>query len=52
VLIQDLDKEFTALREVLHSRTTHLAQVRHAVSELQTLLFPSRRPWWRRWLPW
>jgi len=51
-LIQDLDKQFTALREVLHSRTTHLARVRQALSELQTLLFPPRRRWWRRWLPW
>ena len=51
-LIQDLDKRFTALREVLHHRTTHLARVRHRLSELQTLLFPPQRPWWRRWLPW
>jgi len=51
-LIQDLDKQFTALREVLHHRTTRVAQVRSTLSELQTLLFPPRRPWWRRWLPW
>jgi len=51
-LIQDLDKQFTALREVLQHRTTRLARVSHTVSELQTLLFPAQRPWWRRWFPW
>jgi hypothetical protein len=26
--------------------------VRRQLSELQTLLFPPRHRWWRRWLPW
>ena len=51
-LIQDLDKQFTALREVLHHRTRRLARVKQTLSELQILLFPPRRRWWRRWLPW
>jgi hypothetical protein len=51
-LIQDLDKQFTVLREALQHRHTRIAQVKHVLSELQLLLFPPRRPWWRRWLPW
>jgi hypothetical protein len=51
-LIQDLDKQFTVLREVLQHRHTRIAQVKRVLSELQLLLFPPRRPWWRRWLPW
>jgi hypothetical protein len=51
-LIQGLDKQFTALREILHHRTMRLARARQTLSELQTLLFPPRRRWWRRWLPW
>jgi hypothetical protein len=52
VLIQDLDKQFTGLRETLQRRQMHIGRVSRQLSELQTLLFPSRRPWWRRWLPW
>jgi hypothetical protein len=52
VLIQDLDKQFTVLREALQHRHTRIAQVKRVLSELQLLLFPPRRPWWRRWLPW
>jgi len=51
-LIQDLDKQFARLRERLQSRQTRIGQVKRAVSELRTLLFPPRRQWWRRWLPW
>jgi hypothetical protein len=51
-LIQDLDKQFTVLREVLQHRHTRIAQVKRVLSELQLLLFPPRRPWWRRWFPW
>jgi hypothetical protein len=51
-LIQDLDKQFARLREMLQARQVRLSQVKRAVSGLQTFLFPSRRPWWRRWLPW
>lgn len=51
-LIQDLDKHFTMLRETLQERHTRITQVRREVSELQTLLFPPRHRWWRRWLPW
>ena len=51
-LIQDLDKHFTMLRETLQERHTRIMQVRRKLSELQTLLFPPRHRWWRRWLPW
>jgi hypothetical protein len=51
-LIQDLDKQFAGLRETLQRRQTRIGQVNRRLSELQTLLFPPRRPWWRRWLPW
>jgi hypothetical protein len=51
-LIQDLDKHFTGLREMLQRRRTRINQVKRALSALQTLLFPPRRPWWRRWFPW
>jgi hypothetical protein len=51
-LIQDLDKQFAGLRETLHSRQARIGQVKRALSGLQTLLFPPRRQWWRRWLPW
>jgi hypothetical protein len=51
-LIQDLDKQFTVLREALQHRQMRIAQVKRLHSELQLLLFPPRRPWWRRWLPW
>jgi hypothetical protein len=51
-LIQDLDKHFTGLRETLQRRQVRIDQVRRSLSILQTLLFPSRRSWWRRWFPW
>jgi hypothetical protein len=51
-LIQDLDKQFAGLRETLYNRQTRIGQVKRTVSALQTLLFPPRRRWWRRWLPW
>jgi archaellum component FlaC len=51
-LIQDLDKQFAGLRESLHGRQTRIVQVKRTLSGLQTLLFPPRRQWWRRWLPW
>jgi hypothetical protein len=51
-LIQDLDKQFTGLRETLQRRQARIGQVRRTLSALQTLLFPTRRRWWRRWLPW
>jgi chromosome segregation ATPase len=51
-LIQDLDKQFAGLRETLQRRQTRIGQVNRRLSELQTLLFPPRRPWWRRWFPW
>jgi len=51
-LIQDLDKQFTVLRDALQHRHTRIAQAKRVLSELQLLLFPPRRPWWRRWLPW
>jgi hypothetical protein len=51
-LIQDLDKQFVGLRQMLQRRKTRIGQVRRTLSELKTLLFPPRRPWWRRWLPW
>jgi hypothetical protein len=51
-LIQDLDKHFTGLREMLQRRQVRIVQVRRSLSALQTLLFPSRRSWWRRWFPW
>lgn len=51
-LIQDLDKHFVRLRETLQARHTRITQVRQELSALQTLLFPPRYRWWRRWLPW
>jgi hypothetical protein len=51
-LIQDLDKQFTGLRETLQRRQARIGQVRRTLSALQILLFPTRRRWWRRWLPW
>jgi hypothetical protein len=51
-LIQDLDKHFTGLRETLQRRQGRIEQVRRSLSALQTLLFPARRSWWRRWRPW
>jgi chromosome segregation ATPase len=51
-LIQDLDKHFSILRETLQERHTRITQVRQELSDLQTLLFPPRHRWWRRWLPW
>jgi hypothetical protein len=51
-LIQDLDKQFAGLRETLYNRKTRIGQVKRTVSALHTLLFPPRRQWWRRWLPW
>jgi hypothetical protein len=51
-LIQDLDKHFTMLRETLQERHTRITHVRRKLSELQIFLFPPRRRWWRRWLPW
>jgi hypothetical protein len=52
VLIQDLDKHFTGLRETLQRRQVRIGQVKRTLSALQTLLFPPRRAWWRRWFPW
>jgi hypothetical protein len=52
VLIQDLDKQFARLREMLQRRQTRIDQAKRRLSALQTLLFPPRRLWWRRWLPW
>jgi hypothetical protein len=52
VLIQDLDKQFAGLREMLHSRQARIIQVKRTLSGLRLLLFPPRRQWWRRWLPW
>jgi hypothetical protein len=52
VLIQDLDKHFAGLRETLQHRQRRINQVKRTLSALQTLLFPPRRPWWRRWFPW
>jgi hypothetical protein len=51
-LIRDLDKQFTALRETLQHRQTRIVRVKRTLSTLQTLLFPPRRQWWRRWLSW
>jgi predicted nuclease with TOPRIM domain len=51
-LIQALDKQFAGLRETLQRRQTRIGEVNDRLSELQTLLFPPRRPWWRRWFPW
>jgi len=51
-LIQDLDKHFTGLRETLQRRQVRIDHVKRALSALQTLLFPPRRSWWRRWFPW
>ena len=51
-LIQDLDKQFAGLRETLQRRQTRIGQVNRRLSELQILLFPPRRPWWRRCFPW
>jgi hypothetical protein len=52
VLIQDLDKHFAGLRETLQRRQVRIDQVKRTLSALQTLLFPPRRSWWRRWFPW
>ena len=51
-LIQDLDKQFAELRETLQRRQKSIGRINTRLSELQTLLFPPRRPWWRRWFPW
>jgi phage shock protein A len=51
-LIQDLDKQFAGLRETLQRRQTRIDQVNRRLSALQILVFPLRRPWWRRWFPW
>jgi hypothetical protein len=51
-LLHNLDKQFAGLRETLQRRRTRIGQVKRALSELQTLLFPPRRHWWRRWLSW
>jgi hypothetical protein len=51
-LIQDLDKQFAELRETLQRRQTRIGRVKRTLSALHTLLFPPRRHWWRRWLPW
>jgi hypothetical protein len=51
-LIQDLDKCFAELRETLQRRQIRIGRVRRTLSGLQTLLFPPRRQWWRRWFPW
>ena len=51
-LMQGLEKQLMGLRETLHHRQARLAQAKHALSALQTLLFPSRIRWWRKWLPW
>jgi chromosome segregation ATPase len=51
-LIQDLDKHFTGIRETLQRRQVRIDQVKRTLSALQTLLFSSRRSWWRRWFPW
>jgi hypothetical protein len=40
------------LLETLHGRHTRIGHARQVLSGLQTLLFPPRRRWWRRWLPW
>jgi hypothetical protein len=40
------------LRETLQHRQARIAHVKHALSDLRTLLFPSRIRWWRKWLPW
>jgi len=51
-LIQALDKQFAELRETLQRRQKSIGRINTRLSELQTLLFPPRRPWWRRWFPW
>jgi len=51
-LFHDLDKQFSGLRETLQHRRVRIVQVKRSLSELYTLLFPSRSRWWRRWLPW
>ena len=51
-LLQSLDKQFAGLREALQRRRTRIGQVKRTLSELQALLFPPRRHWWRRWLSW
>jgi len=51
-MIQELDKQFVRLREALHGRQLRISRARQMLSGLQTLLFPPRRQWWRRWLPW
>jgi hypothetical protein len=50
-LIQDLDKQFVWLRETLQGRQLRISRAKQMLSGLQTLLFPPRRRWWRRWLP-
>jgi hypothetical protein len=52
VLIQDLDKHFAGLREMLQSRQMRIGRVKQTLSGLQTLLFPPRRRWWRKWFHW
>lgn len=51
-MIQDLDKQFARLRETLHGRRLRISRAKQMLSGLQTLLFPPRRQWWSRWLPW
>jgi hypothetical protein len=48
-LMQDLDKHFAGLRETLQRRQIRIKQVKRTLSSLRLLLFPPRRPWWRRW---
>jgi len=50
-LMHDLDQQFKGLRETLRQRRGRIAQLKSALSELSTLLIPSRRRWWRRWFP-
>jgi hypothetical protein len=51
-LLHDLEKQLIGLRETLQHRQARIAHVKHALSDLRTLLFPSRIRWWRKWLPW
>jgi hypothetical protein len=50
--LQDLDKQFAGLREMLQGRQARIGRVKRTLSDLQTLFFPPRRRWWRRWLSW
>ncbi|MBI3325385.1 MAG: hypothetical protein HYZ81_01605 [Nitrospinae bacterium] len=50
-LMHDLDQQFNGLRETLRQRRGRIAQLKSTLSELSTLLIPSRRRWWRRWFP-